>query len=168
MLGLGRRPRIRGIGRFNRLDRVLGLDHAVEVKEAGLELDDTVALDGETFRREVVVLPVVVAGGDHLLQRLAVVDREAEGFRHHGVQLQHRAERFQLRQGAGLGGLRERGEIAVVQLGVVGGGEALLFQNGQRVPGLSGRGVGGAHRNSYDASYSLRVATRGRRDVAIA
>lgn len=159
MLDLAGGPRIILVRRFDGLDRVLGLDHAVEVEQAGLDFNDA-AIRFLCYKREplggdVVVLPVVLAGGDHRFERLPVVDGQTEGLGRQGVQLQHRPERLAVRDRAELDGLREIGEITVVQSAVVVGGKALLIQNGQRMASLSGsrRGsVSGAHRNSYVAA----------------
>lgn len=57
-------------------DRVLRRDVAIEVEEFGFETHFAGAGQREALRRDVVVLPVVVAGGDHLLERHAVIDEE--------------------------------------------------------------------------------------------
>jgi len=78
MFNLGRRPGVLGICCFDFLDRVLRRDVAVEVEVAALELHGALPGDGETLRSDVAVFPVVVTGGNHLLERLRVVDRETE------------------------------------------------------------------------------------------
>jgi len=78
VLDLGCRPRICGIGRFDFLLRILRRDVVIEVEVSGFVCDDAFALDRESLRGDVVILPVVVTGGDHLLERLAVVDGEDE------------------------------------------------------------------------------------------
>lgn len=88
MLDLGRRPRVRGVRGFDFLDRVPRGDVAIEMEVTAFELHDAFALDGETLRGDVVVLPVVLTGGDHLLERLPTVNRETEdvGGRHRNLE----------------------------------------------------------------------------------
>ncbi len=89
---LGCGPRVRGILRFDFLDRILRGDVAIEVEVAGLELDDAFARDRKMLGGDVVALPVVVTGGDHLLERLPVVDRETEDIGDENAELERSAE----------------------------------------------------------------------------
>ncbi len=67
------------VARFSHLlNRVLRGDVTVEEKERGFEFGRAFPVDREALRRDVVVSPVVATGGDHLVERAGVVDREAE------------------------------------------------------------------------------------------
>lgn len=115
MLDLAGAPRIVLVRDFDRFDRVLGVNRVVEVKEASFDFDNALALEREPLGSDVIVLRVVLASIDHLLQRLVVVDNETKELRHRALQFQNRPKCLTIRKGAELHGLREIGKVAIVQ-----------------------------------------------------
>lgn len=62
-------------------ERVLGLDDTVEVHELDVDIQHAFALHREVLGSDVVVLPVVLASRDYLLEGETVVDRDGIGDR---------------------------------------------------------------------------------------
>lgn len=77
---------------LDRLDGHSRRHGGVEVEDPGLELLDAVDDHQEFLRGDVVALPVVVAGGDHLVERAAIVNRKRELFRRDRAELEGLAD----------------------------------------------------------------------------
>jgi len=82
MFRLGRFPWVRLVGVLDKLDTIFGRDAPIRVNEAGFKFLHAITFDREPLVGEIVVLPVVIADSNHLLQGQTVVDREDDEFGH--------------------------------------------------------------------------------------
>ncbi len=78
--------------KLDSIDIVPRLGRAVEVENLDLELLDAGALHREFLRGDVVILPVIAAGGNHLVERAAVVHRKRDALGQCHAELQRLAD----------------------------------------------------------------------------